>query len=63
MSFEEAMEKLSACSDKLAQKDLPLSEAIEAYRDGVKYYNVCNTILNEAEREVSRIDVDVEENR
>ena len=62
MAFEEAMEKLEEVSEKLSGENVPLDEAITLYEQGVKYYDICKSILDDAERRIKIIEegIDVE---
>jgi exodeoxyribonuclease VII small subunit len=56
ITFEEAMQKLTGYADKLDSRDVSLEESIAAYEDGLKYYNICNEILNNAEQKIETIE-------
>ncbi len=50
MTFEEAYEKLEQAANAIISDDVPLEKAIECYRDGRKYYDICSRILKDAEQ-------------
>ena len=52
ISFEQAYERLKAASDKLDRDDISLKEAMESYEEGVKYYKLCSSILDEAKQKI-----------
>jgi len=56
MGFEEAMERLEAISARLAGENVPLDEAISLYEQGVEYYTVCKSKLEDANRRIEVIE-------
>ena len=56
MAFEEAMEKLEEVSEKLSGENVPLDEAISLYEQGVAYYDICKSKLDDAERRIKVIE-------
>lgn len=54
-SFEESLKKLEAASEKLRRQDVPLQEAIESYKEGLKHYEACKAILDEASAEIETL--------
>jgi exodeoxyribonuclease VII small subunit len=60
LSFEEALEKLESCADKISSKETTLEEAIAAYEEGAAYSERCDAILNNARRRIRRIGQDAE---
>lgn len=52
ISFEQAYERLKAASDKLDRDDISLEEAMKSYEEGVKYYKLCISILDEAKQKI-----------
>jgi len=56
LGFEEAMERLEAVSARLAGENVPLDEAIALYEQGVEYYTVCKTKLEDANRRIEVIE-------
>jgi exodeoxyribonuclease VII small subunit len=58
ISFEEALEKLEACADRISSQDITLDEAIKAYEEGAKYYEKCDLILKGAKQRIEKISAD-----
>ena len=54
-SFEESLKKLEAASEKLKRQDVPLEEAIESYKEGIKYYEQCKKILDDASAQIETL--------
>lgn len=52
LTFEQALEKLESCSNKLGKEGGTLEEAMNAYEDGLKYYKICKEILDGAEQRI-----------
>ena len=50
ISFEEAFEKLEAAAQKIMDGETSLEKAVESYREGRKYYEICSSILEEAKQ-------------
>ncbi len=55
MSFEEAFAKLGEILQKLEAGDLPLSESLALYEEGVTLAKYCNTQLDAAELKVKTL--------
>ena len=58
-SFEDALEKLEKAVDKLEEGNLPHSDALLAFEEGLKASNVCRALLEDARQ---RVEVLVEKN-
>ncbi len=58
-SFEDALEKLEQAVDKLEEGNLPLSDALLAFEEGLKASNICRALLEDARK---RVEVLVEKN-
>lgn len=52
ISFEESMMQLKASADTLKKDDISLEEAIKSYEEGIKHYNQCKAILDEAKQKI-----------
>lgn len=52
LAFDEAMEKLEKIVDQLESGDVPLEEAIELYKEGMKLSNLCGKKLEQVEKEI-----------
>lgn len=48
ISFEEAYKRLEAAAKRIMSEDVPLEEAVECYRDGLRYHGICRSILDNA---------------
>ncbi|MGP4072441.1 exodeoxyribonuclease VII small subunit [Piscibacillus sp. B03] len=55
LTFEQAMQKLEAIVEKLEEGDVPLEQAIEYYKEGMKLSNFCNKKLQSVEEEITEI--------
>lgn len=51
-SFEEALRQLETTVDRLEEGDLPLSEALTAFEEGLKASNLCRSFLEKAKQRV-----------
>ncbi|MDR0817601.1 MAG: exodeoxyribonuclease VII small subunit [Clostridiales Family XIII bacterium] len=58
LTFEQALEKLESCADKIGNADIPLEEAIRAYEEGTVYYKRCEEILDSANQRIEEIGED-----
>ena len=56
LTFEEALEKLEECSNKLGKDGETLEDAMKSYEDGINYYKVCKEILESAEQRIEEIE-------
>lgn len=54
-TFEESLKKLETASQKLKAQDVPLEEAISSYREGLKAYQECRKILDDAVQEIETL--------
>ena len=54
-SFEESLKKLEEASENLKSTDISLEDAIKCYEQGIKYYNVCREILDNANQRIETI--------
>ena len=59
ITFEESLQQLETAVDKLEAGDLPLSEALLAFEDGLKASNACRGFLEDARQ---RVEVLIKEN-
>lgn len=55
MTFEEALEKLDETVQSLEDGDLPLSEALRLFEEGMKLAQICSETLATAELKITRI--------
>jgi exodeoxyribonuclease VII small subunit len=55
LAFEEALEKLESCADRITSKDIALEDAIRAYEEGASYYEQCDLILKNAKQRIRKI--------
>lgn len=51
-SFEEALRQLETTVERLEEGDLPLSEALTAFEEGLKASNLCRSFLEKAKQRV-----------
>ena len=56
LSFEEALAGLGKAVQALNREDTPLDEAIEQYEEGIRYYQRCSEILQEAKQKIQQFD-------
>lgn len=52
MSFEEALAELEKSAEILKKDGTTLEAAMQSYEQGMKYYNYCNEILNNAKQKI-----------
>ena len=50
--FEEELEKLETCAERLRDEEVPLEEAIKTFEAGIAHYKKCNEILTEAKQKI-----------
>ncbi|MDR0519325.1 MAG: exodeoxyribonuclease VII small subunit [Clostridiales Family XIII bacterium] len=55
LSFEEALEKLETCAERISSTDITLDEAIKAYEEGAAHYEKCDLILKSAKQRIVTI--------
>ncbi len=53
ITFEKAMKRLSEIANALESDSLPLSDAIELYKEGTELVKFCRDELNNAKLQVS----------
>ena len=51
-TFEEALKQLETTVDRLEEGTLPLSDALEAFEEGLKASNQCRSLLEDARQKV-----------
>ena len=56
MTFEQAMEKLTAITDKLSNGRLPLDDMVKLYEEGEKLSKYCAELLDSYEARLSVIE-------
>lgn len=54
-SFESAMSELEQIVQQLERGELPLTEALNAFQQGIKLSQFCQNTLNEAQATVAKI--------
>ncbi len=52
MAFEDAVEQLEKCAQKISSDDITLADAIKSYEDGMMYYQKCRSILDDAKQKI-----------
>jgi len=55
MSFEDIMESLESIANELESGKLNLDESVEKFEEGIKLSKKCNEILNKAEKKISML--------
>lgn len=61
-NFEDAFEKLKFTVDNFEESDkLTLDELVNNYEKGIKAYNYCKKKLEEAEKKIEVIDLELNE--
>ena len=58
MHFEEALAKLKEMSEKIKSPDISLEDSIRCYKDGARYYEICQKILKEAKQKIETIEIE-----
>ena len=61
MTFEESIKQLELMSEKIRNENTTLEEALACYEEGIKCYNVCNNILNDAKQKIQVYSEEMEE--
>jgi exodeoxyribonuclease VII small subunit len=52
ITFEDALARLEAVVAELERGDLPLAEALEAFREGIRHLGICVRHLNNFESQI-----------
>lgn len=55
VTFEEALDGLEKSAADLIKDGITLDEAIENFEKGIKYYDLCNEILENAKQKINYI--------
>lgn len=50
MKFEESLERLEQITEKLAEKSLPLDDALALYQEGLELLRASSKMLEDAEK-------------
>ncbi len=58
-SFEHSLAELQKLADRIKAQDTSLEEAIRCYEEGMKYYRVCSTILDDAKQKIEIFEEEV----
>ncbi|MDQ6997444.1 exodeoxyribonuclease VII small subunit [Mariprofundus sp. EBB-1] len=61
LSFEQALDGLTALVDKLESGELPLEESVAAFEQGVKLSRRCESLLDQAEQRLQILDSDTDQ--
>ncbi len=59
IKFEESLERLQEMSEKIKSQDTSLEDAIACYTEGMKYYRICNEILESAKQKIETFEGEV----
>ena len=51
-TFEESLKGLEKCAEILRKEGNTLDEAMKAYEEGIRYYNECSMILDQAKQKI-----------
>ena len=57
--FEKALSELQKMSESIKSQDTDLEGAIKFYEEGMKYYEICNEILETAKQKVETFEGEV----
>ncbi len=52
LKLEEALEKLSAIADAMENAELPLTDLMALYKEGIALSKHCEALLDSAEKEI-----------
>ncbi|HBT20449.1 MAG TPA: exodeoxyribonuclease VII small subunit [Peptococcaceae bacterium] len=55
ITFEAALKRLEEVVSKLENGELPLEEALECFKEGIKLVKICNEKLKNAETVISQL--------
>ncbi|NOY06478.1 MAG: exodeoxyribonuclease VII small subunit [Chlorobi bacterium] len=55
LTFEEALERLSAVADKLESDDVTLEQSLQYYEEGITLTNVCLEKLTQAQQRLKEL--------
>ncbi|MDX8359647.1 MULTISPECIES: exodeoxyribonuclease VII small subunit [Bacillaceae] len=55
ITFEQAMEQLEKIVEKLEEGDVPLEEAIDFFKEGMKLSSFCHEKLQNVEKQMDQI--------
>lgn len=55
LSYEEAIDRLKSILEKLEDDDSSLEESMKNFKEGIKLYKYCNSLINKAEGEITLI--------
>ena len=58
-NFEKALGELEKMSESIKSQDTDLEGAIKCYEEGMKYYKICNEILETAKQKVETFEGEV----
>lgn len=58
-NFEKALGELQEMSERIKAQDTDLEEAIHCYEEGMKYYKICDEILETAKQKVETFEGEV----
>ncbi len=61
LSFEQALDGLTALVGKLESGELPLEESVAAFEQGVKLSRRCESLLDQAEQRLQILDSDTDQ--
>ena len=56
-SFEEALNRLKECSEKIKSREISLEDSIRCYEEGKKYFKICSETLREAQQKIETFEI------
>ena len=62
MKLEEAMAQLEATAEKMESGSLPLEEMVRLYREGMNLAKHCESLLDQADKELVILEQETAEN-
>lgn len=55
LTFEEALKQLDVIVKKLEEPDVPIEKAIKYYQEGMELSKICDKVLSDAEKQMTKI--------
>lgn len=52
VSFEDSLKGLEKAAEELKKDDITLEKALASYEEGIRCFNECNDILNDAKQKI-----------
>lgn len=51
-TFEQAFNEMNKMAEMMKDQDITLEDAMKCYENGMKYYKICNEILENAKQKI-----------